>query len=341
MRIVITGGHGFLGNAVARELLQRGSFDGRPIDQLVLADRMAPDPDPFADDERVTTVVGDLTDTIDELFAEPVDVLFHLAAAVSGESERDFDLGMHANVDVTRAVLTACRAQQQAGGPLVRLFFASSLAVYGSDDALPLAATIDETQLPMPQGSYGAQKAICEYLVNDHTRKGFLDGRVARLMTVCVRPGRPNAAASSFVSGIIREPLAGEQAICPVEPELPVLLASPRRTVEGILTLAEATRGDGPGELTGRLPVNLPGLRVTVGEMVAALRRIAGDEVADRVVVQPDDTIRALVLTWPRDADNSRAATLGLEPDPDIDTVIEQYIADHPEAIAGSDDEAR
>ena len=333
MRIVITGGHGFLGNAVARELLRRGSFDGQPIDRIVLADRAAPDPDPFADDDRVSTVVGDLDETVEQLFAEPVDVLFHLAAAVSGESERDFDLGMRANVDLTRAVLTACREQHDAGGPLVRLFFSSSLAVYGSDDALPLAAKIDETQLPMPQGSYGAEKAICEYLVNDHTRKGFLDGRVARLMTVSVRPGRPNAAASGFISGIIREPLAGQQAICPVEPELPVLLASPRGTVEGILTVAEATRGDGPGELTGRLPVNLPGLRVTIGEMIDALRRIAGDEVADRVVVQPDETIKALVLTWPKDADNSRSATLGLTPDPDIDSVIQQYLDDHTDAV--------
>lgn len=336
MRIVITGGHGFLGREVAAELLRRGSFDGRPIEELVLADRMAADPDPFAGEARVRTVVGELADTLGNLFAEPVDVLFHLAAAVSGESERDFDLGMRANLDVTRAVLDACRAQHQASGPLVRLFFASSLAIYGSDDALPLGERIDESMLPMPQGSYGAQKVICEYLVNDCTRKGFLDGRVARLMTVCVRPGRPNAAASSFISGIIREPLAGQEAVCPVEPELPVLLASPRSTVTGILTVAEARRGKGPGELNGRLPVNLPGLRVTIAEMLDALRRIAGDAVADRVVLQPDEAIRALVRTWPQDADNSRAATLGLAPDRDIDAVIEQYIADHPQAIAAA-----
>ncbi|NNG20065.1 NAD-dependent epimerase/dehydratase family protein [Naumannella sp. ID2617S] len=336
MRIVITGGHGFLGSAVARELLDRGQFDGRAIDQVVLADRFVPELSPFAGEQRVSSVGGDLADTLPELFAEPVDVLLHLAAAVSGECERDFDLGMRANVDVTRAVLDACRAQHEGGGPLVRLFFSSSLAVYGGDDALPLPEVISESVLPLPQGSYGIQKFICENLVADCTRKRFVDARVARLMTVSVRPGRPNAAASSFLSGIIREPLAGEPATCPVDPGLRVLLASPRRTVEGILAVAEATRGTEPGQLTGRLPVNLPGIAVTVGEMLTALRRIAGDEVADRVTLQPDPVIEALVQTWPRGVDNSRSAALGLQPDAGMDEIIEQYIADHPDAVAAA-----
>ena len=233
------------------------------------------------------------------MFAEPVDVLFHLAAAVSAECEADVDLGMRANVDTTRALLDAARAQSAGGGPSVRLVFASSLAVYGSHPAMPLPAVVSESTLPTPQSSYGTQKLMCEHLIADCTRHGFLDGRVARLMTVAVRPGKPNAAASGFLSGIIREPLAGRPTTCPVSPELRAALSSPRRAVAGLLRVAQAERGAGPGRLDGPLPVNLPALTVSVAQMLATLRQLAGDAVADLVTIEPDPVVEAIVGSPP------------------------------------------
>lgn len=336
MRIVITGGHGFVGTALASELTARGTFRGRPIDALVLADRVAaPDRTPGWP-SYVSALVGELRDALPRLFADPVDVVFHLASAVSAECERDFDLGLAANLETTRAVLEAARAQAARGGPLVTVVFSSSVAVYGADPALPLPPVVSESTLPTPQSSYGAQKFACETLIADYTRKGFLDGRPVRLMTVAIRPGVPNAAASSFVSGIIREPLAGVPAPCPVPPDLLLALASPRTTVAGLLAVAEAGRGEGDGVLRGRIPVNLPALTVSVGEMLDALRRVAGDAVADLVTPAPDPAIEAIVRSWPARFDTTRAATLGLTPDPDIDTLIRQYIADHPEAVTAA-----
>ncbi|MER5441446.1 D-erythronate dehydrogenase [Streptomyces sp. NPDC002790] len=333
MRIVITGGFGFLGRQVAEALLERRTFDGLPIDRLTLADRFVPDESPLTANALVDVVQGDLTDRLPELFAEPVDVVIHLAAAVSSECEADFDLGMTANLDTTRALLQAARAQSEAGGPSVRLVFASSVAVYGSDAALPLPPVVSESTLPTPQSSYGVQKRICEQLVAEYTRRGYVDGRVTRLMTVSVRPGKPNAAASGFLSGVVREPLAGLAATCPVSPETRVALASPRRTVEGILRVAQAELGTREGQLTGKIPVNLPALTVTVAEMLATLREVAGDAVADLVTVAPDASVESIVGSWPASFDNTRAAALGLTSDPDFASVIRQYVADHPDAV--------
>ncbi|MFJ9175181.1 D-erythronate dehydrogenase [Streptomyces sp. NPDC102360] len=333
MRIVITGGFGFLGRQVAEALLERRTFDGLPIDRLTLADKFVPDESPLKADALVDVVQGDLTDRLAELFAEPVDVVVHLAAAVSAECEADFDLGMTANLDTTRALLQAARAQSETGGPTVRLILASSVAVYGSDAALPLPPVVDESTLPTPQSSYGVQKRICEQLVAEYTRRGYVDGRVTRLMTVSVRPGKPNAAASGFLSGVVREPLAGLPATCPVSPETRVALASPRRTVEGILRVAQAERGTHEGQLTGTVPVNLPALTVTVAEMLATLREVAGDAVADLVTVAPDASVEAIVGSWPASFDNARASALGLTPDPDFASVVRQYVADHPDAV--------
>ncbi|MFF7381932.1 D-erythronate dehydrogenase [Streptomyces griseoluteus] len=333
MRIVITGGFGFLGRQVAERLLRTQTFAGAPVDRLVLADLFVPDASPLTTDPLVEVVQGDLTARLGELFAEPVDVVIHLASAVSAECEADFDLGMAANVDTTRALLEAARAQAAAGGPVVRLLFSSSVAVYGSDPALPLPELVSEATLPTPRSSYGAQKAVCEQLVAEYTRRGFVDGRVARLMTVSVRPGRPNAAASGFLSGVVREPLAGLPAVCPVDPGLRVALASPRRTVTGILRIAELERGEGPGQLDGRLPVNLPALTVSVSDMLRTLRRVAGDAVADLVTVAPDPAVEAIVGSWPADFDNARAATLGLAADADFESVVREYLADHADAV--------
>ncbi|MCX4830512.1 NAD-dependent epimerase/dehydratase family protein [Streptomyces sp. NBC_01016] len=333
MRIVITGGFGFLGRQVAEALLERRTFDGLPIDRLTLADKFVPDESPLTADPLVEVVQGDLTDRLAELFAQPVDVVIHLAAAVSAECEADFDLGMTANLDTTRALLQAARAQSEAGGPTVRLVLASSVAVYGSDAALPLPPVVDESTLPTPQSSYGVQKRICEQLVAEYTRRGYVDGRVTRLMTVSVRPGKPNAAASGFLSGVVREPLAGLPATCPVSPATQVALASPRRTVEGILRVAQAKRGSQDGQLTGNIPVNLPALTVTVSEILHTLREVAGNAVADLVTVTPDSSIESIVGSWPASFDNTRAAALGLSPDPDFASVIRQYVADHPDAV--------
>lgn len=338
MRILITGGHGFIGSVLAAALVDRGEFRGERIDCLVLTDKFVPDTfvpgvDRLAELTWVDTVRGDLVECLPELFATTVDVVIHLASAVSAECEKDLDLGLRTNLDGTRALLEAARRQRDAGGPVVTLVFASSVAVYGSDPALPLPEVVDESALPTPQSSYGIQKLACEQLIADYTRRGLLDGRVVRLMTVAVRPGAPNAAASSFVSGIIREPLAGVQAACPVSPDRLLAIASPRRTVAGILTVAEAERGDAPGQLAGRLPVNLPALTVTVAQLIQALRDVAGEPVAQLVVERLDPAIEAIVASWPARFDNRRARALGLEPDADAASVIRQYLQDHPQQI--------
>ncbi|MEV0210227.1 D-erythronate dehydrogenase [Streptomyces sp. NPDC050788] len=333
MRIVITGASGFLGRLLAERLLHTRTFAGEPITRLVLADRVVPPEIPQASGALVEWVHGDLIDRVDAVFAERVDVLFHLAASVSAECEADFDLGMRTNVDTTRAVLEVAKGQSVAGGPVARVVFASSLAVYGSHPALPLPPVISETTLPVPRSSYGTQKLMCEHLIADLSRRGFIDGRVARLMTVAVRPGPPNAAASGFLSGIIREPLAGLPAICPVDTGLKVALSSPRRTVRGIIRVAEAERGTGPGRLDSPLPVNLPALTVSVAHMLATLRQVAGDTAADLVTVAPDPAVEAIVGSWPAVFDNRRAGALGLQPDPSFLAVVREYLADHPEAV--------
>jgi D-erythronate 2-dehydrogenase len=326
MRVVITGGFGFIGTMVARELLATGTFRNKELTELVLADRFTRRDDAIANDPRTTVVEGDLLETVPTIFADRVDAIVHLASAVSAEAEADFDLGMTANVHSTLALLDAARHQQGAPAALT---FSSSVAVYGSDPALPMPDVVSESTLPTPQSSYGAQKFICEQLVADYTRKGFIDGRVARLMTVAVRPGKPNAAASGFLSGIIREPLAGIATVCPVHPELSVALASPRRTVEGLLRVAQVERGDDPGNLSGRIAVNLPALTVTVGEMLDTLRRVAGDAVAGLVFVEPDPAVEAIVGSWPARFDNSRAAALGLMADASFADIVAQYRDDN------------
>ena len=316
MKIVITGGCGFLGRRLALLLLEQGTKLGA-IDEMVLFDN-APSALPLPDDKRVTVVTGDIADraTVAKLITPGTDAVFHLAAIVSGQAEADTDLGYRVNLDGTRAVLDACRAL----GSCPRLIFASSLAVYGG--ALPPAVG-DDTALT-PQSSYGTQKAIGELLVNDYSRKGFVDGRALRLPTVVVRPGLPNRAASTFASSIIREPLCGKDAVCPVSPDTVMALASPRRIVA---SLAHAL--DIPSEAIGQhRTLQLPGYSVSVGEMAEALRRAAGENAYKRVAWQPDATIQAIVGSWPRALHAPRAEALGFQPDAGIDEAVRFFIED-------------
>jgi D-erythronate 2-dehydrogenase len=243
-------------------------------------------------------------------------------------------LGLRSNLDSTRALLDALRSRAQAGAVPTRLVFSSSIAVFGPDPAVPLPATVADDTLPAPQTSYGTQKLICEHLVADYTRKGFIDGRAARLMTVTVRPGRPNGAASSFFSGIIREPLAGQPAVLPVASDVAHPVSSPRRTVEGLIKVFEASRD----AFNGRTAMNLPALNVTVQQMLDALEKVAGAKVRALVQPQHDARIAAIVANWPRAATCKRATALGLQPEASFEDIIRQYIADSaatPSALAG------
>ncbi|HWD01362.1 MAG TPA: D-erythronate dehydrogenase [Amycolatopsis sp.] len=333
-RILITGGAGFLGAALARRLFAAPvGLGGAPADELaelLLVDLAAPPADVGAD-PRVRVRTGDLTAALGDL--GEVDAIFHLASVVSGAAEADFDLGMRTNLDGTRALLEYARAS--ATPPV--LVFSSSLAVFGRDPALSPAtehadgvqdsdncvSTVDDDTLPRPQSSYGIQKFIGEQLVADYTRKGFIRGRSVRLMTVTVRPGKPNAAASSFLSGIIREPLAGERAACPVAADTPIVLSSPRKTLDGLLRAAEVD-DDTWGSRTA---MNLPALTTTPREMAAALDRIAGAGTSDLIDWTDDAAVGAIVRSWPARIRSPRAAALGLTPEATFDDIVRAYLA--------------
>ncbi len=314
MKVLITGGAGFLGTRLARTLLSRGHLSGHALTQLVLAD-LAPPAADVASDPRVSARTGALLDQCKAMGSEDFDTVFHLASAVSAECEADLDLGLRSNVDTTRALLDGLR------GSNPRFVFSSSVAVFGGDDDFPLPRIIHDDTLPVPQTSYGIQKFICEQLIADYSRRGLIDGRSARLMTVTVRPGRPNAAASGFLSSIIREPLNGQEAVCPVPTNTLVALASPQRTIEGLLMAAEAT----PNAWGSRTAVNLPALTVRVSEMLDALEVAAGRATRDRVHFEQNPTISRMMLGWPSTFESARARRLGLSPDPDFLSIVRQF----------------
>jgi nucleoside-diphosphate-sugar epimerase len=320
MKVVVTGGAGFVGRRLAERLLARGALAGpegreAEISELVLLDVAPPNP-PLAD-RRIRFVAGDLNDRA--LLARVVDrataSVFHFAAVVSGEAEADTDKGLRVNLDGTRTLLDACRAP----GHRPRVVFASSLAVY---DGTQSPVVDDDTPL-RPQTSYGAQKAMGELLVNDYSRKGYIDGRALRLPTIVVRPGRPNRAASSWASSIIREPLAGCDAVCPVTPETTMAILSPRRLIAALEHLHDLPR-DRFGEGT----LLLPSITVTAAEMLAALARAGGAACARRVRHEPDPVIQRIFDSWPRALDARRAGGLGIAADRDIHEIVAAFIAD-------------
>jgi nucleoside-diphosphate-sugar epimerase len=312
VRVVITGGCGFLGRRVARHLLER-----RDVDELVLFDN-ARSALPLPEDPRLRLVTGDIADreTVRRVVAPGTNAVFHLAAVVSGEAEADTDLGYRVNLDGTRAMLEACRAL----GTCPRVVFASSLAVYGGS----LPPTVGDDTPLTPQTSYGTQKAIGELLVNDYSRKGFVDGRALRLPTVVVRPGRPNRAASTFASSIIREPLSGREAVCPVSADTVMALASPRRVVEALLRALDL-----PAAAFGTSrSLQVPGFSVGVRDMAAAVRRAGGAEAHARIRWEPDALIQQIVSSWPQALATPRADALGFAVDTGIDEVVQAFIED-------------
>ncbi len=307
MDILITGGGGFIGSRLAAALHAK-----HPDARIRLLDIGFPVQAPG----HFEAIVGDLAarEVIERALGHDTDLVFHLAAVVSGGAEADFDLGYRVNLDGTRVLLEACR--RLAKPP--KVVYASSVAAFGG----VLPEVLDDSTTPAPQTSYGTQKVIGEYLVADFTRKGMIDGRSLRLPTVVVRPGKPNLAASSFASGIIREPLAGVAAECPVPETTGVWILSPRRVVEAFIHAAELPSSAWP---TTRV-VNLPGITLTVREMLDAMGRVAGRAAVERVKFVPDARIQSIVSTWPVRFRTERALAMGFRADEDFDSIVRDHM---------------
>ena len=327
MRILITGGGGVLGQRVARALLARGArFDrlstgsgeapqgATSLAELVLFDQAFPAE--RVENPCVRYVAGDMLDRelLARTCAPQLDAVFHFASVVSAGAEADFDLGLRVNLDGMRNLLEICRAQPAPP----RLVFTSSVAAFGGD----LPEVMLDTTAPAPQSSYGTQKVIGELLVSDYTRKGFIDGRTIRLPTIVIRPGKPNRAASGFMSNILREPLKGESAVCPVPAETQMWIASPDRAVDMLIHAIEL-----PASAWGwNRTLNGPGITVSVAEALAALERIAGRDAVRRVRFEPDEAIAKIVLSWPVRFATERADRLGFKRDADIDAIIRAHL---------------
>lgn len=318
MHIAITGAAGFLGQRLIRRLLERGELRGEPIRRLTLIDQVEAATPEVAGVE-VDAQARDITapGAFDAMLDARPDVIYHLAAVVSSAAEADLDLGLAVNFDATRALLEGCRARGLAA---TRLVMASSVAAYGGE----LPETLDDMTALQPQNSYGTQKAMCELLINDYSRRGLVDGLVLRLPTIVIRPGRPNAAASSFASSILREPLNGEAATCPVPTDLELFVMSPGRVVEALVHGAEV-----PGESLGSFrALMLPGITVRVAEMIETLREVAGQAAVERIRHEPDPRIQAIVGSWPTRFHTRRADALGFPRDTDFREIVQAFLAD-------------
>jgi D-erythronate 2-dehydrogenase len=319
MHILITGAAGMIGRKLTTRLVKDGALNNHAIDKLTLTDVIVPDkPERFSGlVERFAADIGD-SNTAKKAVAGRPDVIFHLAAVVSGEAETDFEKGMHVNLDGSRALLDAVRIAGEGYRP--RFVFTSSIAVFGA----PFPEAIPDEFHHTPLTSYGTQKAMIELLLADYSRRGFLDGVSVRLPTINVRPGKPNKAASGFFSSIIREPLAGQEAVLPVEDSVMHWHASPRAAV-GFLVHAAGLKSE---ELGPRINLTLPGVGCTVAEQIAALRRIAGDRVVARIRRAPDPLVSRIVAGWPRRFDSRRALALGFKAEASFDEIIRMHIED-------------
>ncbi|MGK0185189.1 MAG: nucleoside-diphosphate-sugar epimerase [Verrucomicrobiales bacterium] len=322
MKVVVTGAAGFIGKRLVRRILERGELtlaDGSPVEVTsVLATDIVAPAVPIADDPRLTFVAGDFgqEQMLDLLVTADTQVVFHLAAVVSGGAEEDFDLGMRVNLHSTMAMLERLRALPHTP----RMVFASSVAVFGGQ----LPDVIEDGTACTPQTSYGGQKLITEHLLNDYSRRGYLDGRALRLPTIVVRPGKPNKAASSFASAIIREPLQGKSVVCPIGEVAGVWVLSPRMVVENFLRAAEL-----PADAWGTSrSVSLPGLTIRVKEMIDTLRDVAGEAVAARIQWQSDAEIERIVYGWPVQFKPERALAMGFAADAGFREIVEAFIED-------------
>jgi len=317
MRILITGAAGMVGRKLIARLAKDGTLRGRKITALDLHDIVPPQA-PAMEGVTVTTHTGDLASVgaSESLVASRPDVVFHLAGIVSGEAEANFDLGYRVNLDGTRALFDAIRLA--AISP--RVVFTSSIAVFGA----PFPEVIPDEFHPTPLTSYGAQKLMSEVLLADYTRRGFFDGIGIRLPTICVRPGKPNKAASGFFSGIIREPLAGHEAILPVPRSVVHTHASPRSAVNFLIHAA----GIDGAAVGPRRNLTMPGVGVSVGEQIEALERVAGAKVAGLIREVPDETIWAIVRGWPTRFEAKRSRELGFGAETSFDEIIRAHIDD-------------
>ena len=319
MRIAVVGAAGMLGRKLVARLTRDGMLRGERISHAVLADVVEPTA-PTAPDFEVENAVADLADpgVARELLSGRPDVVFHLAAVVSGEAEADFEKGYRTNLEGTRLLLEAVRAAGTAYRP--RLVFTSSIAVFGP----PYPEAIGDDHGTTPLTSYGTQKAIAELLLSDYTRRGFVDGVAIRLPTICVRPGEPNLAASSFFSSIIREPLNGREAVLPVPDDIRHWFASPRAAVEFLVRAAELDE-DALGD---RRCVTMPGVSATVAEQIEALRRAGGDDAVRLIRREPDERILRIVQTWPGRFAAQRAQALGFRAEASFDEIVRVYVED-------------
>lgn len=318
MHIVVTGAAGMVGNKLIARLVKDGGLNGKPIDKFTLTDVVAP-AKPAGFTGQVDILTGDLAapGAAEKLIAERPEVIFHLAGIVSGEAELDFEKGYHVNLDGTRALLEAIR---NAENYHPKLIFTSSIAVYGA----PFPHAIPDDFHLTPLTSYGTQKAISELLLADYSRRGFLDGVGIRLPTICVRPGKPNKAASGFFSNIIREPLAGHEAILPVADTVRHTHASPRAAVGFLIHAAGLSRE----QLGPRINLAMPGVCCTVAEQIDSLTRIAGAKVAARIKREPDELVMRIVAGWSERIDAKRATELGFRAEQNFDEIVKAHIED-------------
>jgi nucleoside-diphosphate-sugar epimerase len=316
MRVLIIGGGGFIGHRLAKELVRQGGLAQAMVDHMTLVD--VGFPSERIRDPRVECVEGDFSEVqlIEKILLPQPDLIFHLAAIVSGEAEKNFELGMKVNFHASLQLLEYCRRNSYRP----RIVFSSSCGVFGGDVTKVI---VDETG-PKPRSSYGTQKAMVELLINDYSRRGFVDGRTLRLPTIAIRPGKPNAATSSFISSIIREPLNGQWASYPVAPECRFWIQSPKCVVQNLIHAANIDAKD----LGDDRMITLPGLTVSVQEMIDDLERIAGKQVSSLIAQAPDAFLQSIVLTWPPDFRPERAERLGFVRDSSVDEIIRSYISE-------------